>query len=142
MHGWWALTCPAPALPFFASRFSRDSVTSGLFTLSIALPLALLVVALLCRAAGSGRLKRNGFAGIRLSSTMANEDAWRRGHRAAERPAWLGFIVALVAAAVGWLARSSPTAVDVSVAVVCVAFVAAFIWSVAAAVRAARSAGF
>lgn len=34
-------------------------------------------------AAASGRLARNGWAGIRIGSTMASDEAWLAGHRAA-----------------------------------------------------------
>lgn len=37
-------------------------------------------------AAASGRLKRNSFAGIRLPSTMASDEAWLAAHVRAKRP--------------------------------------------------------
>jgi len=40
----------------------------------------------MARATASGRLKRNQFAGIRLSSTMASDSAWLAAHVRAKRP--------------------------------------------------------
>nr|WP_281360248.1 SdpI family protein [Isoptericola halotolerans] len=38
------------------------------------------------RAAASGRLRRNQYAGIRVPSTMASEEAWLAAHVRARRP--------------------------------------------------------
>ena len=51
----------------------------------------------MARAAASGRLRRNPFAGIRLPATMASDDAWLSAHRAAKRPT----------EAAGWIAIAS-----------------------------------
>jgi hypothetical protein len=42
-----------------------------------------LVMVVLGRAAGAGRLPRNLFAGIRIPSTLRSDEAWRAGHLAA-----------------------------------------------------------
>jgi hypothetical protein len=41
------------------------------------------IVVALGRAAATGRLPRNMFAGIRIPSTLRSDDAWYAGHRAA-----------------------------------------------------------
>lgn len=40
----------------------------------------------MARAAASGRLKRNPFAGIRIPSTMVSDEAWLAAHVRAKRP--------------------------------------------------------
>ena len=44
-----------------------------------------MIVIALARAAATGRLPRNMFAGIRIPSTLRSDDAWYAGHRAAAR---------------------------------------------------------
>lgn len=46
----------------------------------------------MARAAASGRLGRNSFAGIRLATTMASDEAWLVAHQRAKRPTqWAGW---------------------------------------------------
>jgi uncharacterized membrane protein len=52
-------------------------IAAALFT---AAGVVLLVMAVL---GGMGRLPRNGFAGIRTRKTMASDETWNVGHRAA-----------------------------------------------------------
>ncbi|MCX6503499.1 MAG: SdpI family protein [Microbacterium sp.] len=40
----------------------------------------------MARATASGRLKRNQFAGIRIPSTLASDEAWLAAHVRAKRP--------------------------------------------------------
>lgn len=42
------------------------------------------------RAAASGRLKRNPYAGIRTPSTMVSDEAWTTAHRAGSRTMQIG----------------------------------------------------
>ncbi|GAA1126332.1 SdpI family protein [Arthrobacter flavus] len=74
----------------------------------------------LARAAASGRLQRNPYAGIRIQVTMASDRAWLAAHQAAERPTQIG----------GWCAITSgiPSILPVSMSV---AMVAVFIGSLA-----------
>lgn len=41
------------------------------------------LVSVVTRRAAAGRLRRNGWAGIRVPSTLRSENAWQRGHLAA-----------------------------------------------------------
>lgn len=58
--------------------------------------LAVIVVSVTWRAA-TGRLARNQTMGIRIPPTMASEEAWQAGHRAALPVTWL--LVPVAAAA-------------------------------------------
>ncbi|MEU3274418.1 SdpI family protein [Saccharomonospora sp. NPDC006951] len=52
-----------------------------------------IVLVWMARAAATGRLKRNSFAGIRIPSTMASDEAWLAAHIRAERPTmFAGFV--------------------------------------------------
>jgi hypothetical protein len=74
----------------------------------IAGPLILVAVVALVttHCAASGKLNRNGIAGIRIPSTMASDDAWRAGHRAAIPIVWLTVPVALAGSA--YIAMTNP----------------------------------
>jgi hypothetical protein len=56
-----------------------------LFAMALEVGAAALVTWLTWRAA-SGSLPRNSLAGVRTSTTLSSEAAWRIGHRAALRP--------------------------------------------------------
>jgi len=98
----------------------------------------MLLVALLSQLGGNGRLQRNGMIGLRIPSTMSSDQAWVAGHRAAAKPAWVGFIVITVAAVIFFLLSGSTATPDIGVIVIVVIFVATFTWLVVAASRAAR----
>ncbi|WP_053202750.1 SdpI family protein [Jiangella muralis] len=62
----------------------------------------------MARAAASGRLRRNYWAGIRTSATLASDDAWLAAHRAARRATETGGWAAIVAALVVFVVPSDP----------------------------------
>ena len=64
---------------------------------AFALAAAMALVAVVTQLAASGKIQRNGFLGIRVPPTMATEEGWLAGHKAAVLPSWIG--VGLVAAA-------------------------------------------
>ncbi|GAA3532714.1 hypothetical protein AFL01nite_19300 [Aeromicrobium flavum] len=70
----------------------------------------------MARAAASGRLKRNAYAGIRTGSTMASDEAWLAAHQRAEHPT----IRAAVCAFLAGLAPVLPIGENVLLAVVLV----------------------
>ncbi len=111
---------------------------SGQSALAIIIPLAILLMAVVAQLGGTGRLPRNGFLGLRIPSTMASDEAWRAGHRAATLPTWCGFAAAAVVAIVCWTAVRSTTGVNICVVVIGVLFVVTVVWSLIAASRAAR----
>jgi hypothetical protein len=92
----------------------------------------LLLLAVTAMLAGRGVIGRNPIIGIRIPSLFASDDAWRRGHAAAVRPSWIGFVVALVLALVGIV---EPVTYWAVIAV----FVGTVIWIFVAANRAATS---
>ncbi|WP_188673438.1 SdpI family protein [Subtercola lobariae] len=61
---------------------------------------ALLLVAVVNQLAASGRIRRNGFVGIRIPPTLASEVGWSAGHRAAAAPLWIGSVLTAVACVV------------------------------------------
>lgn len=60
----------------------------------------ILLLAVITQLAASGRIRRNGFVGIRIPPTMASDDAWSAGHKAALMPSWIGFVLIAIAAGV------------------------------------------
>jgi hypothetical protein len=92
----------------------------------------LLVLLLVALAAGRGAIPVNHFVGIRLPPLERSDTAWQLGHRAAVAPTTVAFVVALVFAVIGL----AVPALDV---VVVFCFVVGLIWSMVAAVRAART---
>ncbi|WP_191089361.1 SdpI family protein [Microbacterium radiodurans] len=50
----------------------------------------------MANATASGRLGRNGLAGIRIPSTMASDEAWLLAHRRAKRPTLLAGYASIV----------------------------------------------
>jgi uncharacterized membrane protein len=57
----------------------------------------------MARAAAAGRLKRNQFAGIRLPSTMASDEAWLAAHMRAKRSTSLAGFAAIASGLVALL---------------------------------------
>lgn len=84
-------------------------------------------------------MKRNGFLGLRIPSTMYSDDAWRVGHHAAAPPAWVGFVAITVAAIIGLLFVTSDSGSVIVSIVVGAIFLITLIWAVIAAGLAARS---
>lgn len=94
----------------------------------------------LAHATASGKVRRNFFAGIRLASTLASDEAWLAGHRAAKSPtiaaAWCGIVSGLVAV--------TPVTAEVYVGAVlvgCVAMLALILHAARLANRAAKRIG-
>jgi uncharacterized membrane protein len=75
--------------------------------LSIAGPAVLLLAAIVSEAGARGSLRRNRFFGIRTPSALRSDEAWVAGHRAATRPAWIGFAVSAVVGLAAWFEPSS-----------------------------------
>ncbi|MEP6843397.1 MAG: SdpI family protein [Pseudolysinimonas sp.] len=111
---------------------------SGLAVLTIILPLALLLMAVVSQLGGTGRLPRNGLLGLRIPSTMASDEAWKAGHHAATLPAWCGFAAATIVAIVCWTLARSTMGMDVCTVIAGVIFVVTVVWSLIAASRGAR----
>jgi hypothetical protein len=110
-----------------------------LIVIFFALPLATLFIAVLSQLGGNGVLKRNGFLGLRIPSTMYSDDAWRAGHHAAALPAWIGFVAITVAAIIGLvLFKSDSGSATISIVVGAI-FLITLIWAVIVASFAARS---
>lgn len=63
----------------------EDTLTARVVLFVVMLGSGLLLL-WMARAAASGRLKRNRFAGIRVPSTMASDEAWLAAHIRAKRP--------------------------------------------------------
>ncbi|CAN5115461.1 hypothetical protein BH11ACT4_BH11ACT4_16600 [soil metagenome] len=103
---------------------------------TIVLPLALLLVAAVTQLAANGVIKRNGFVGIRIPSTLGGDAAWLAGHKAAVAPVWIGFAAATVIGVWDILTGDS---MSFTVAAF-VVFVATLAFSVYAASRGARAA--
>lgn len=61
----------------------------------------------MARAAGSGRLGRNQFAGIRTADTFASDEAWHAAHARAEKPIALAGVLSISTGAAGLLPVSS-----------------------------------
>jgi len=93
----------------------------------------LLMIALICWVAGSGKIAPNGAVGLRIPPLTRSTSAWKAGHAAGVAPASIAFVVALVCSVVGLFA---PPAYWGAVA----ALVGGLIWVIAAAVRAANAA--
>jgi hypothetical protein len=59
---------------------------------------AMLHVVVVTQLAASGKIRRNGFVGLRIPPTMVSDAAWVAGHRAARVPSWIGFVLVAIAA--------------------------------------------
>lgn len=93
----------------------------------------LLLVAIICRAAGTGRIQLNGVVGLRIPPLTQSPAAWQVGHGAGVLPASVAFAVALISSVAGLFA---PIGYWGAVA----ALVGGLIWVVFAAMRAANTA--
>lgn len=76
-------------------------VLGGVLIIAWVFTALLLLLAVSVTLAGRGTIKRNPIIGIRIPSLFSSDDAWQRGHAAAIRPSWIGFIVALACVLVG-----------------------------------------
>ncbi len=108
--------------------------------LLVVFPLAVLLAAVISQLGGNARLPRNGMLGLRIPSTMSSDQAWIAGHRAAAKPAWIGFVVITVVAVTFLVLPGSTATPGIGVIVVAIVFVATFAWLLVAASRAARAA--
>lgn len=90
----------------------------------------LLLVAIICWAAGRGKIELNGTIGLRIPPLTHSTEAWMSGHAAGVRPAAIAFVVGLVLCVIGIFA---PVAFWGAI----VAFVGGLVWVTVAAVRAA-----
>lgn len=106
---------------------SRSSILLLIF------PIAALLPAVTASLAASGRLKRNGFLGIRLPTMLASETAWRLGHRAAAKPAWTGFTATTVLATISWESKGSEATIQVRTILFIIILVTTVVWSFLAA---------
>ena len=106
----------------------------GYLPMTFILPLLMLVSALMCQAAATGRITRNHWAGYRLPALFVSDEAWRAGHAAALAPSWIGFACTTAAAAGTLLLGPIFLLVEVP------AFVLALAWAMMRAVRAAKHA--
>lgn len=98
-----------------------------------AIAAAMLVVVVVTQCAASGKIRRNGFVGLRIPPTMASDAAWVAGHRAARAPSWIGFVVVAISAGAAQFTPGATTA--------CIVLLFLFLgWSVVAAWRGARAA--
>lgn len=93
----------------------------------------LLVVAIVCWAAGAGKIPLNGAVGLRIPPLTRNAAAWKAGHAAGVVPAVVAFAVGLVCCLVGLFA---PTLYWGAIA----ALIGGLVWVVIAAVRASHAA--
>ena len=92
------------------------------------------------RAAASGRLRRNGIAGIRTPSTMASDEAWLAAHRRAERPSVLAAVTS-IASGILALVLPAPAPVLAGVVIVaCVVMLGFVLWGARVGGLAAREA--
>ena len=69
----------------------------GTNVVAYVLTAALLLVAVVNQFAASGKIRRNGFVGIRIPPTLASDAGWSAGHRAAAAPLWIGVVLTAVA---------------------------------------------
>ncbi len=111
----------------------RHDAAAGLAALGWVFTGLLLLITLINRAAGDGRIPPNSTVGIRIPPLQRSEAAWTAGHAAGVKPVVIAFCVAAVCGVVGLFA---PTAYWGAIA----AFVGGLVWVIASAVRAANSA--
>ena len=91
------------------------------------------LIAVVTQLAASGKIRRNGFIGLRIPPTMASDAGWTAGHQAARIPVWSGFAVITITAVVAQF-------VPISDVVFFAMLLLTLTWSVVAAWRGAGSA--
>ena len=129
MREWFTQLCPSHSC---AVSIPWGMTYEANFTAYI-IAAAMLLVVVVTQLAASGKIRRNGFVGLRISPTMASDAAWVAGHRAARVPSWIGFVVVAIAAGA---AQFTPGATIAGI-VLLFLFLG---WSVVAAWRGARAA--
>ena len=108
-------------------------MTAGLASIGWVFTAVLLVIAVICWAAGRGKIAINGVVGIRIPSLKRSEAAWRAGHAAGAMPACIAFGVAVVCSVIGLFASPAYWGTFV-------ALVGGLVWVVVSAARAANAA--
>ena len=93
----------------------------------------------MARATASGRLKRNQFAGIRLSSTMASDSAWLAAHVRAKRPTEIAGFTAMATGVFALLPAPLPV-LATGLMVGCIAMLGLVVYGAAVGARAAAEA--
>jgi len=111
----------------------KVSVPESLPTLGWVFTGVLLMVAVICWAAGAGKIPLNGAVGLRIPPLTRSTAAWKAGHAAGVVPAVVVFAVGLVCCIVALLA---PTLYWGAIA----ALIGGLVWVVIAAVPAANAA--
>ncbi|ASR39544.1 hypothetical protein BAY61_22050 [Prauserella marina] len=91
----------------------------------------------LARAAASGRLRRNAFAGIRMPSTLASDEAWLAAHVRAKRPSMFAGYSSIACALVILLPVPIPVVAG-AVFVACVAMLGFVLYGARVGSRAAN----
>jgi len=76
------------------------SDAAGANLAAYALAAAMVLVTVVTQLAASGKIQRNGFVGIRIPPTLATDEGWLAGHRAAVLPSWTGVVLVAAAAVV------------------------------------------
>lgn len=92
----------------------------------------LLVLVVVCVAAGRGAIPRNRLIGVRIPALQRSAAAWRVGHAAGVLPATVALAAALVFSLVG-------LAVPIADVGSLIAFVAGLVWVLARASKAANA---
>lgn len=91
------------------------------------------------RATASGRLRRNQFAGIRVPSTMASDEAWLAAHVRAKRPTMIAGFTSM-ASAVFALLPVTPAVLVTGVLLGCLALLGLVLYGARVGSRAAAEA--
>jgi hypothetical protein len=92
----------------------------------------LLLAVVICRLAGSGKIRPNSLVGIRIPPVMRSDAAWKAGHVAGVVPAACGFGLAAICSIAGLV---NPVAYWGAI----IAFIGGLAWMVVAANRAAKT---
>ena len=105
------------------------------------------VLARIARRAAAGTLPRNQFAGIRTSTTLASDTAWRTAHEAAEKDSVrgargliVGGVVAVAIGLLGLLGLPFPAAVTAFTIVALGSTVWLLIWTLKGAATGQKAA--
>ncbi len=119
-----------------------DENEIGALAGAAALALAAVALGVVARLAAADRLPRNGFAGIRIPSTMRSDSAWRAGHRAALPLLRLSAVTTAAAClvAAGFAVAHHPDAATAALLAGCGVLLAVLLAATVVAGRAARQA--